>query len=213
MTRNEIANMAISHLGVSKPIINIDQDKTPEAEQCRLFFDIAFKESLEACRYTVARSYGILEPSEEVPENNWRFAYKYPADCLFITRVLQSHYQFPGSFGTYYKQDGKWDIGYYINCGKQGRLIYCNYEDARIEYSKKLDLNPNFSSKFYLGLSYLLATYICPTVTKGRQEKYVPGLMQNYKSKMQQAQALNHNEDGYKEADKRSHLELSRRGY
>ena len=37
MTRNEIANMAISHLGVSKPIINIDQDKTPEAEQCRLF--------------------------------------------------------------------------------------------------------------------------------------------------------------------------------
>ena len=216
LTKTQICNLALSHIGVTKNISNVDTENSVDAEQCRQFFPIALKESLEECRFSVAQNTKSLELITEEPLEEWDYAYRYPADCLFVDSILRDN-DYNGLSYTNrtnaIKEDGLYDVEYIVSYFNGDKVIFTNQENARIRYTKNVDIGAKFSAKFEIGLSYLLALYIAPTVSKGRQGNYEARLMRMYKMKMEGAQALNFNESGSEEVDDRSQIELWRRGY
>ena len=87
-TKEDIGNMALSHLGDAR--INNFEEKTPEARECALWYDICRQETLEALNWNFARSRQALSAhAEDPPEGEWGFRYKLPVKYLKM-RWLQN---------------------------------------------------------------------------------------------------------------------------
>jgi hypothetical protein len=214
VVKTEICNLALSHIGVSKNILNFSTERSIEAEQCRLFLPLAFRESLEECRFDEARTFRKLELIETDPTANFRFSYRCPADSIYFIRIFQETDD--TYFAKYLNQDTgirHFDVEWERANVNGETVILTDQEHACAEFLVDELEAARFSTKFIVGLSYKLAFYIAPTIARGQGEKLQPMLEQKYRMKMQEAQALNHNQRNYKDVDDRSQLEIVRRGY
>jgi len=94
---------------------------------------------------------------EEDPTEEWAYSYRYPTDCLTIRRILS------GS-----RNDSRQSrIPYKIVQDDSGLLVYTDLDSASIEYTVREDNPGKFPSDFVVALSYKLAWYIAPRLTKG----------------------------------------------
>ena len=211
MTRNEIANLAVSHTGLTTTILNMDTEKSVEAKQCRLFFPVALKESLEDCRYGSLAVFKPLNLVSENPNTEWSYAYRYPNNCIFLSRIMRNAVN---NLKSYPYINGEWDVQYREAYDTlNGRLIYTDEPNAHAEYYVFDENNMKMSQSFWLGVSFKLAQYIAPSLAKSDATKIVERMRGEARISFQKAQAKNHNEQKFNEEDPRSSLEIARRGY
>ncbi len=156
-----IANMALSHLGVDKPIGNLTTEQSSEAHTIRTFYDIARDKALKEGPWPFSTRFAVLALVEEEPTTEWGFSYRYPSDCLSIHRILSG-----------IRNDSRQSRApYKIGADDSGQLVYTDSEDAEIEYTARNDDPSTYTDEFELAFSYLLASLAAPRLTSGDQFK------------------------------------------
>jgi hypothetical protein len=181
----EIANLAISHLGIGKEIANLDTEQTEEASACRRYFESAKKATLSDLDWTFATKFAVLNLIESEPNNEWNFSYRYPSDCINMRRILSGQRQ----------DTQKTRVPYRISADSAGRIIYTDKEDAEIEYTKNVKDPGLFSAEFILALSFRLASYIAPRLTGGDPFKMKQEMLAQYEIELGRAKKKNMNEE------------------
>lgn len=180
----DIWNMAISHLGTGKSIAGVDE-KSEERRVCSLFYDTARDTVFEDFRWGFARTFITLGLVEENPNSQWLYSYRYPNDCLDARSILSN--SIPDTEKTI--------ISFIMSNDTSGRLIYSNKTDAILEFTKRItDLNL-YSASFRIALSYKLAMYLIPRLSKGDPLKIKASMVAFYLAEIDKARVNAANEE------------------
>lgn len=168
----DICNMALSHLGVSDQITDLDTETSKEALACRLFYATSRDEVLRAFPWPFATIIEDLALVEAEPNGGaeWAYSYRYPAACLELRRLL--------SGARTDSQESK--VPMRVIRDDAGRLVLTDLEDAQIEYTQQVDDTEQFDPMFVSALSYLLASKIAPRVCGTDQTKLRDGALRLY---------------------------------
>jgi len=83
-----LCNLAISHLGSSSEIANVETERSKEAAACRRFLSDTKREAFRDLKPPFATVIETLSLVEEDPNSEWSFSYRYPTDCSFFLRIL-----------------------------------------------------------------------------------------------------------------------------
>lgn len=206
----QIANLAIAHCGVSKPIGNIQTTKTLEAQMCRTFYDVARQATFRDSRwlFSVRQVAPTLVASQPTPE--WLYAYLYPGDCIRILRFVswrlsndtrQSRVPYtiaqPVSVALSTLQDPPDAYGQVT-----GQWIYTNWPGVNgnlfptiLEYVFDNQDVSQWTPDFIMAFSYKLAEMIVTTVTSGDPYNKKQSIQQSYITARNNAQDDNFNEE------------------
>ena len=158
--KTSICNMALSHLGSSKEIANVETERSAEASACRRFYADALLESLRDFPnpyLIVINPLALVADLRAVDGAEWSFSYRYPADCSKAIRI-------PSGIRNDTPESR---IAYRIISDATGPLIMTDMEDATLEYAQKSDSPDKWAPDFIMAFSLLLAFYISPRVTAG----------------------------------------------
>lgn len=181
----EIANLALSHLGVSKEIANLETENSAEANACRRFYEISRDATLRDFPWPFATKFVALGLVAEDPTDEWKFSYRYPSDCLRLRRLLSGN-------RTDHRQSR---ASYKITRDSSGLLLYTDLEDAELEYTLKETDTGRFPSDFTMALSLRLAAYIAPRVAEEDPFQLGQRALQLYQFELSRAQASALNEE------------------
>ncbi len=185
----EIANLAISHLGSGKEILNLETERSAEALVCRRFFDTAREATLRDFPWPFATKFaalGLLTSSEDDthPNDEWTYQYQYPSDCLKLRRLLS---------GT--RNDSRQTRApYKMAYGDSGQVLFTDLENASAEYTLRVDDPGRYPPDFVMALSLRLASYIAPRMTAGDPFKLGDRAMRFYEYEISKAKATSANE-------------------
>lgn len=184
-SKTEICNLALSHLGVSKEIANLDTERSAEASACRRFYETARDAALRDFPWPFATVMQPLGLIEEDPNTEWAFSYQYPVNCMKIRRILS------GSRND----DRQSRVPYKIARGSSGAVIFTDAEDAEIEYTFKETDAGRYQPDFIMALSLRLAAYIAPRITAGDPTKLGDRALSLYRFELSKAEATSVNEE------------------
>ena len=160
-SKTGIANMALSHLGIDKPIGNLETEQSSEANTMRTFYDIARDKALKEGPWPFSTRFAALQLVEEEPTTEWGWSYRYPSDCLDIHRI----------FSGIRNDSRQTRVPYKMGADDAGKLVYTDMDDAEIEYTARNDSPNTYTDEFELAFSYLLASLGAPRLTSGDQFK------------------------------------------
>lgn len=202
-TNTGIANLALSHIGIGTEIQSLDDDAGQEAVACRRFFDVARNATLRDFPWSFARQFATLALVSDDPTetDEWAFSYAYPPEAVKIRR-LQSGLR---------RESRQSQVKFIIGRSSAQKLIYTDLEDAQVEYTFKETNAQRFPDDFVLALSYRLAVYIAPRLSKGDPFNIQQRLIRLYLQELSQAQAASGNE-GVPDEEPNSEFERSREG-
>lgn len=150
--KNLIANMALGHCGVSGTIQDLDTDSTPEAVQCRTFYDPSRGILLESQEFSFAKRRVALQ-SLGTPPDEWTYRYKYPNDCRLALRIVNPATRTPRNDEKIPFEVKDYNDGY-------GRVIVTDQADALLDYNHDVTDATLFSYTFAFALSQFLALNI-----------------------------------------------------
>lgn len=156
-SKTEIANMAVSHIGASIDIANLQTEKSEAAAACRRFYQPALKEALRDFPWPFATKIDALALIEEDPNDEWAYSYRYPSDCMFFRRVLSGVRNDTRQTRSPHK----------IAQDDQGWVLYSDREDAQGEYTVYVNDPSRYPPDFIMAFSLLLASYIAPRIAGG----------------------------------------------
>lgn len=188
-SKTEIANLALSHLGVSKSIGNLTSEQSAEAKACRRFYDITLKTTLRDVEWPFATVVVDLGLTASNPTEEWDYSYTYPSECERFVRILSGK-----SNDTRQSR-----VPYEIYNSNSSRVIYTNEENAQAEIVKLVEDPGFYPSDFQLALSYRLAAYIAPRLTNGDPFNIMNKVMDMYTAEIDKAKANSLNEEQPKE--------------
>jgi hypothetical protein len=156
-TPTEIANLALSHLGVGKEIANLETEASQEAQACRRYFPTALEATLRDFPYPFANTFAPAQLVETEPNEEWGYSYRYPSGVVKLIRILSG-----------IRNDTRQSrIPYKIGRDEVGRLIYTDRQDAILEYTALVTDTSKFTADAATALSFRLAAYIAPRLTGG----------------------------------------------
>lgn len=182
LSKVDICNMALSNVGTQSTIEDIDEESA-EAAQCRVWYDRARRQALEAYPWSFAKTRLVLaEDAEDPPEGLWGFRYQYPADCIAAREIENP--AGPTADAVPFTVE--------MTSDKSRRSILCNLEDATLIYTYDNDTPSTFSEHFVETLAYLLGSKIATSLTGNRQIKV--DLFNAYRGMIAVAPAQNANE-------------------
>jgi hypothetical protein len=181
----QICNLALSHLGSGKSIANIETEKSQEAYACNSFYVIARDAVLRDFAWPFATKIVSLGLVEEDPNDEWDFSYGYPSDCLKAIRILSG----------IRNDDRESRVPFKLVYDDTRQLIYCDQEDAELEYTVRVTDAERFSPDFVLALSFRLAAYISPRITGGDRFKQGERASRMYAFEIERARATGVNEE------------------
>lgn len=184
-TQVGICNLALSHLGISKEIGNLETDRSEERAACWRYYDEALKNMLRDYPWPFTTAIATLALVTTNPNTEWSYSYRYPIDCLSVRRVLSG-----------IRNDTRQSkVSYKIAQDSGGRLIFTDQENAEIEYTINAD-NPEFyPPDFTLAFSFYLAFLIAPRVTGGDQFKLGERAIKAYIMELSKAVSRGTNEE------------------
>lgn len=184
-----IVNMAISHLAISKTVMNLETDDGQEAKVARLFYDTARKATLRDFPWPFATRIITAGLIEEEPNTEWGFSYRYPTDCVYLRRILSG-----------LRNDSRQTRSpYRIASDTSGKLIFTDQEDAEIEYTVNTDDPQFYPEDFTLAFSYYLAHLMAPRLTGGDQFKLGEKALELYRFEISRAVSRGANEEQIEE--------------
>ena len=85
-------------------------------------------------------------------------------------------------------------VPYKLGKDEQGKLIYTDQKDAKIDYTARVNDPERYSSDFILALSFRLAAYIAPRLTGGDPFKLGDRAMKMYLFEISRAESSDLNE-------------------
>lgn len=183
-TKTEIANLALSHLGVGKEIANIETENSQEANACRRYYDVARETTLRDFNWPFTTKETALTLVSQNPTEEWAYSYRYPTDCLKLRRILSS-----------IRNDTRQTrIPYKIVRDNAGKLVYTDQINAAMEYTYDETDASRFDSDFVMALSLRLAAYMAPRLTSGDPFKMGERAIRLYSVEISKAQASAANE-------------------
>ena len=156
-TKNDIANMALAHLGAGK-IANLT-DNNEKSRVINLYYDNAVQTVLRAFPWGFARTMAKLALSVETMPGA-TYMYAYPNNCLNVRRIFTE--------GMGYDSDLK--LQYSIFTSNGVRYIGCEQPDAYLDYTAFVDIPDTYDSTFCEALSYKLAALCSPALTSNAQK-------------------------------------------
>ena len=147
MTKTQIANLAITHIG-GRLLTDVDAENSQEAILCRTWFDVVREEILR--------------------EHIWNFATKRLAlsGAVDLTTTSLSGYDFqyriplPNDYIRIIKVE---DVESTFEVEYDG--IYCDYENPLIRYVYDNETYTSWPKNVIVAFSYLLASYIAQGLT------------------------------------------------
>lgn len=152
----EICNRALSNIGNSRSINSLNE-ASKEAGECSLHFD--------ACRDSVLADFDWNFATKRValadtgaPPPDWKFAYRYPTDCVRITEIMV-----PGVRNPTAAQRISYEVG--ADAGGTGKLIYTDQEDAWLKYVGRVTDVNMYDAIFAEALAWRLAAAINMALT------------------------------------------------
>lgn len=151
-----IANLALSHLGISKTIASLTE-RSQEALACLAFYEEARDEMLRDFPWPFAAKFAELTLVGEDPTDEWGYSYRYPSDCLTLRRIFSG-------LRTDSRQS---QVKYKLGSDDDGLLIYTDVSEPTCEYTRRFTDVLRFPPDFVMALSFRLAFYIAPRVTAG----------------------------------------------
>lgn len=180
----EAYNLALSHIGVSKEIQDIDE-QSKEAAACRRFGEQARKATLRDADWGFATKFAALALVEETPSEEWGFSYAKPVDCLKARRIPSGTWPETRASRTPFR----------MVYGSTQDLIYTNMGDAELEYTVDIDDPNRWPSDFLLAYSYRLAMYMAPRLAAGDPFKMGQNSERRYNLEIDKAKATSFNEE------------------
>lgn len=181
----EICNLALSHLGNTKRIANLDTEQSQEASLFRVFYETTRDLVLNEYEWPFATKMAALALIEEEPNDEWTYSYRYPSDCLKFMRILSGNRADTNSSRVPYK----------ISHDASGKIVYSDYEEAECEYIASITDTSYFSPDFIMALSFRLAAYAAPSLTGGDPFKLGERAMKMYQLELSKAAANAFNEE------------------
>jgi len=186
-----VCNIALSHLGISQPMVNVSTDLTPEATLCRLHYSQELEAVLRAFPWPFATKYATpvwVAGSDAVPVNDdWTFAYRAPADMLFARRFVTA--------GGKKRAYDPAPITFRVGRDTTGPLLYSDVAiaDARLEYTIRLDCPASQGDAlFRSAFAWRMAHALAPGLS--RDEKKVAFCWAMYERQIATAQVVAANE-------------------
>lgn len=183
----DIANMALSHINVGKPIGNLATENSQEARACRVFYDTARTATLRDFNWPFARKILTLALIKAQPNCQWAYSYQYPSDCVAFRKILSPLANDTRQSRIPYKE--------YISDDGNSTQIFTNKECAQGEYTVDVSNTNLFKPDFTMAFSLRLAAYIAPTVTGGDPFKMCQRALQLYVQEVTNAQSNAANEE------------------
>lgn len=191
-SRTEVANFALSHLGVGTRIANIETERSQEANACRQFFDHVTEIMLRSYDWPFATKIVDLVEVEEDPNDEWAFSYRYPSDCFRLIRIPSGLRNDTRASRIPYRVAQDDDAS--------GKIILCDLEDAKIEYIYNVTQIERWPADFVLAHSFRLAAYIAPMITGADPFKMGARALEFFSLELGMAQANAANEEQNEEA-------------
>lgn len=193
-SKTDIANMAISHLGIGKEIADIDTEKSAEAAACRRYYDVARDRTLRAFNWPFARQFATLSLVQDnttqaqpttsyLPE--WNFYYAMPSGCLRLHRILSGQRN----------DSANSRVPFLIVQAGSGFQIYSDQVNAQAEITAQITDSNLYPADFMMAFSYLLAAYIAPRITGGDNFQIGKMALQQFYDELSRAQADALNEE------------------
>src|SRR5688500_10652792 len=182
-TKIDIANQALSHLGVGKEITSLTE-RSEEARALNRFYDVALDALLSEFDWPFARKEAALNEAESEPVEGWSYAYRYPADCVSLRRMVSGIHPEDKDSQIKYAQ-GKDDLG---------QVIYTNQPDAVAQYTTNDVPESQFPADFGMALSYRLAALIAPRLSGADSIKLIDASLKLYEMYAARAKARTANE-------------------
>lgn len=184
-SKEDICNLALSHVASGEEIQNLDTDKGQEAQACRRFYDLCIQGTLrDFPSWPFATRITSLALVTTQPNQEWSYSYRYPSDCLFAKRILS---------GLRMDTEGS-RIPYRLIGDNAGQLILCGIDSAQFEYTAYVDDPTLYPPDFILASSLRLAIYIAPRLTAGDQFKLRATAVQLYTAELERAKVNAANE-------------------
>ena len=188
-SKTEMANLAISHLGQGKEIANIETEKSSEASTMRRYLPVVVEMFLKNFPYSFCNVTYTLDLVEANPNDEWDYAYRLPTDCLKPLRILSG-----------LRNDSRQTrVPTHIGKDSQGGLIYCDQENAQLEYVQFVDDPSKYPVDVFLAMSYLLAGMAAPRICGEDPFKMGDKAMKMYQYFKGQADAADANDQQQEE--------------
>ncbi len=192
-TAVEICNLALSHIGQGVTIASLSE-RTAAAQACNDFFETARKKFLRDYKpaFALKRNYSFAEVEEFEDEDNseWGFSYRWPSDCLAVIKLHSGIRQRSPDTDVPFEQGGD----------STEKLILTDEEDAVGDYVLDHDNFTIWHEDSMIALSYLVAHYIAPRLSKGNIIQMKRELWQFYLAEANNAVGNIKNEQTYDEA-------------
>lgn len=194
-TLTDIAQLAILHCGVSKPIGNILTEKSLEAQACRTVAELARQTTLRGHPWLFAKKFAVppLVTGPNPPATiEWTYAYRLPTDCMHVVRIVSQR----GNNDTRQSR-----IPYTMVDDAAGPLLYTNWPGnfttipITIEYTYDNQNIPQWNSQFVLALSYYMAYLVAPVLTRGDPYQMQQKLLGLHDKALKDATDTNSNEE------------------
>ena len=177
-----IANMALSHIGARSSIESLDES-SPEAKQCKLWYDYSRQQALASYDWSFARKRQALAVhADDPPEGVWNYRYVYPSDCLKAQHIV--NLAGPTADAVPYNVEAS-DDG-------ETKTILTDTEDAVLVYTFDQTSTAMFTPLFIEMLSHLLAHHIAFSLTGKKEIRTLE--LQIYNSLVNAAPAQDANE-------------------
>lgn len=185
-SKTNVLNIALGRIGVSKQVANVDTEQSLAAQTARTFIDEDIRYVLRDFPWPFATAYknpALVAGTTSVNAvSDWRYAYRYPSDCLFVRRIVVP---------TVGRNDPN-PPPFRIGRDSEGRLIYTNQEDAEIEYTYNVDDVTEFDPLAVSQLAWKLGAGLGPSLS--RIKGVVEMCMQGYEIDKTKAQSRALNE-------------------
>lgn len=155
----QIVNMALGRIGVSDVIASLTE-QSQAALSASVIFNVDRDQVLRDAPWPFATKYAtaaLVTGSSATPANrDWVFAYRYPADCHYMRRIV------PASVGRRETRP----VPFRVGRDDQGRLIYTNEQDAELEYTLAVTDAAEFDPLFVSALADLLGWHLAPALSR-----------------------------------------------
>lgn len=162
MTKTELANFALSQIGVAR-IMDIDE-ASPVAEACRSVWDLTRDATLRRREWNFAIDRKSLVRLADKPIFDFEFAYQLPSDYIRAIKVNDE------AAGT---SQATFEI--------EGDLLLSNAEKADIVYTRRVKDVSLWDDGFQKAFATALAAAVTPAITTST------GLADRMESKAEQA--------------------------
>lgn len=180
----EIANLALTHLGITKRIGNIETERSNEARTINVLLPTMREKALRDFPWQFATAIEDLVLIEEDPNDEWDYSYVYPVNCLMFRRILSGL--------RTDTRDSR--VSYRVIRSSTGKIILTDQEDAECEYTYNETSPAKFTPDFALAVSLLVAGFAAPALTAGDPYKLGIASLQKYAIEFGNAKSNNSNE-------------------